>query len=205
MANLAENSGTKHQSIRLFKNPLLEALTHVHPSVPFILWIPIIFAVLYRAEVSLTLLPLVIFFALGLFFWTATEYLMHRYVFHFEASTKAGKYLVFLFHGIHHDDPQDPTRLVMPPAVSLLLGSAFYFLFLLMMGPVVSAPFFSGFIVGYLIYDYIHFAIHHFKPRTEVGRILKDNHMKHHFIAQHGKWGVSSPLWDHVFGTFKQD
>jgi sterol desaturase/sphingolipid hydroxylase (fatty acid hydroxylase superfamily) len=192
-----------HQSIRLFKNPVLEALTHVHPSVPFLVWVPV---VLYQIVTSLNLLSVgaVGFaFAMGLVFWTLTEYAMHRYVFHFKATTKAGQYLVFLFHGIHHDDPEDPTRLVMPPVVSIALGALFYALFSATLGPVIVRPFFSGFIAGYLVYDYIHFATHHFKPKTAWGRALKENHMKHHYLKKGGKWGVSSPLWDHVFGTFK--
>ena len=192
-----------HQSIRLFKNPVLEALTHVHPSVPFLVWVPV---VLYQIFIALQLLSpaaVIVAFAMGLLFWTLTEYAMHRYVFHFKATTKAGQYLVFLFHGIHHDDPEDPTRLVMPPVVSITLGALFYAVFASILGSITVRPFFSGFIAGYLVYDYIHFATHHFKPKTAWGRTLKENHMKHHYLKKGGKWGVSSPLWDHVFGTFK--
>lgn len=193
-----------YQSIRLFKNPLLEALTHVHPSIPFIVWIPIVaYTLFYAFETEgLSIMTLLSFAFLGLVFWTFTEYAMHRYVFHYKASTKVGQYLVFLFHGIHHDDPQDPTRLVMPPVVSLTLGAAFFVLFKAIFGP-SGLPFFAGFISGYLVYDYIHFAVHHFRPRTEMGKKLKEHHMKHHFIAHGAKWGVSSSLWDRVFQTLE--
>jgi sterol desaturase/sphingolipid hydroxylase (fatty acid hydroxylase superfamily) len=196
----------QYESIRLFKSPLLEALTHVHPSIPFVLWIPAILYFIYFSAgmFSLPIGVIALFFAAGLLFWTLTEYGMHRYVFHFHATTRFGKYLVFLFHGIHHDDPQDPTRLVMPPIISLTLGPAFYLLFRLVLGAPHALPFFSGFMSGYLVYDYIHFATHHFGPRTKWGKTLKENHMKHHFLAKKGKWGVSSPLWDHIFGTYKQ-
>ena len=196
-----------YPSVRLFKNPILEALTHVHPSIPFIIWIPIVLFFLFHtlSATDLGVAMAAAYFAFGTLFWTLTEYGMHRYAFHYDASTRFGKYLVYLFHGIHHDDPQDPTRLVMPPVVSLVLGAAFYALFRLALGTVNCDPFFSGFISGYLVYDYFHFAIHHFRPRTHWGKTLKENHMKHHFIEKPAKWGVSSPLWDHVFGTFKQD
>jgi sterol desaturase/sphingolipid hydroxylase (fatty acid hydroxylase superfamily) len=195
-----------YQSVRLFKNPVLEALTHVHPSIPFVLWIPV---VLYFMNLSLTTTTLtvassLIFAGLGILFWTLTEYAMHRYVFHFEAKSKAGQYLVFLFHGIHHDDPQDPTRLVMPPVVSIALAIPFYYLFKAVLGAEACMPFFAGFIAGYLVYDYIHFATHHFMFKSKWFKTLKENHMKHHYMAKPGKWGVSSPLWDMVFGTFKQ-
>lgn len=191
-----------HSSIRLFKNPLLEALTHVHPSIPFLVWVPIVAYALMRAVPLNEPFGMVAFFLLGLLFWTLTEYAMHRYVFHFQASSKAGQYLVYLFHGIHHDDPEDPTRLVMPPVVSLTLGALFYALFMLLMGQAHALPFFSGFISGYLVYDYIHFATHHFRLRSTWAKTLKENHMKHHYLKKGGKWGVSTPLWDHVFGTF---
>ncbi len=193
-----------HQSIRLFKSPVLEALTHVHPSVPFLVWVPVVFYQLGRAFDALPAAVLLFWFVLGALFWTLTEYAMHRYVFHFPATSKAGQYLVFLFHGIHHDDPEDPTRLVMPPVVSITLASLFYVLFAAVLGGELCRPFFAGFMSGYLVYDYIHFATHHFRPKTAWGRALKENHMKHHYLKKGGKWGVSSPLWDHVFGTFRE-
>jgi sterol desaturase/sphingolipid hydroxylase (fatty acid hydroxylase superfamily) len=110
---------------------------------------------------------------------------------------------VWLFHGVHHDDPGDPTRLVMPPVVSIVLGTVFYWGFVLILGPTFARPFFAAFIAGYLGYDYIHFATHHFRPRTQWGKTVKENHMKHHFLKKGGKWGVSSSLWDHVFHTFE--
>jgi sterol desaturase/sphingolipid hydroxylase (fatty acid hydroxylase superfamily) len=199
------NSMKPHQSIRIFQSPVLEALTHVHPIIPLVIWAPIVTYHLFHSVVvdQLAAGPFALMIALGLLFWTLTEYGMHRYVFHFNATTNAGKYLVWLFHGVHHDDPQDPTRLVMPPVVSLILGTAFYYLFVLLMGEVYARPFFSAFIAGYLAYDYIHFATHHFRPRTEWGKGIKENHMKHHYLKKGGKWGVSSTLWDHVFGTFQ--
>lgn len=194
-----------HQSIRLFQNPVLEALTHVHPSIPFILWIPVVLYQLYQTSFidHLGAGPIALYLALGVLFWTITEYGMHRYLFHYKAESKAGKYLVWLFHGIHHDDPVDPTRLVFPPAVSIPLAALFYYAYVLVLGPEKARPFFAGFMSGYLVYDYLHFAVHHFRPKTEWGKNLKEHHMKHHFLKKGGKWGVSTPLWDHVFRTLK--
>jgi len=192
-----------HASIRLFKSPVLEALTHVHPSVPFLVWVPVVAYQLLQASQVQSLVLLILTFLTGVLFWTLTEYSMHRYVFHFKATSKAGQYLVFLFHGIHHDDPEDPTRLVMPPVVSISLGFVFYYAFQLLLGADSTHAFFSGFIAGYLVYDYIHYATHHFRPKTAWGKRTKEHHMKHHYLKKGGKWGVSTPLWDHVFGTFK--
>jgi sterol desaturase/sphingolipid hydroxylase (fatty acid hydroxylase superfamily) len=195
-----ESASHQPGSRRLFKNEFLESLTHVHPSVPFILWIPVVIYCLSHASGWVSSLAL---FFVGACFWTLTEYAMHRYVFHFHATSQAGKYLVFLFHGIHHDEPQDATRLVMPPVVSITLATAFFFIFRAVLGVEATWPFFSGFMVGYLVYDFIHFSTHHFKPRTRFGVTLKENHMRHHFVEHDAKWGVSSPFWDYIFGTFR--
>jgi sterol desaturase/sphingolipid hydroxylase (fatty acid hydroxylase superfamily) len=138
---------------------------------------------------------------LGLLVWTLTEYCLHRFAFHYEASSKFGKRLHFIVHGVHHDDPNDPSRLVMPPAVSLLIGAAMMPIFYFACGPIYCLPFTFGFIWGYLGYDFIHYYTHHFTPRTAIGRYLKQSHMLHHFQDPTTRMGVSSPLWDFVFGT----
>ena len=62
-------------------------------------------------------------------------------------------------------------------------------------------PFCGGFIVGYLIYDYIHYSTHHFPMRNRLAKYLKHYHLKHHYSGEGGRYGVSSPVWDWVFGT----
>ena len=103
-----------NESIRIFKNPFLESLTHVHPIVPLVFWVPIIIFLFYRGITlkQVEIFELILLSFGGLLLWTITEYILHRYIFHWDAKSRAGKYFVFLFHGLHHDDPQDPTRLV---------------------------------------------------------------------------------------------
>ena len=50
--------------------------------------------------------------------WTLTEYWIHRSVFHLEPKSRLGGRLHWIFHGVHHDHPNDPRRLVMPPIVT---------------------------------------------------------------------------------------
>ena len=194
---------TTYQSIRIFESPTLEKLTHVHPITPLVLWGPIVIREIWR---SLALhrfgVGAMLGFAVsGLLVWTLTEYLVHRFLFHYPARSRVGRRLVFLFHGLHHDDPVDPTRLVMPPSASVLLASFFYGLFGWLLGP-FREPFFAFFLVGYLCYDYIHLWVHwRTPPRSRVGRYLKQYHMVHHYKNPQSRWGVSSPLWDFVFGT----
>jgi sterol desaturase/sphingolipid hydroxylase (fatty acid hydroxylase superfamily) len=193
----------EHQSIRLFENNFLERLTHVHPIVPLVFWAPIAGYLLWRS-ISVHELPALGLLAcavIGIFAWSFTEYVLHRYLFHFPATSRAGKWLVFLFHGNHHHDPKDKTRLVMPPSGSIPIMLALYYLFALFIPQPWIDPFISFFIIGYLIYDYIHYATHHFPMKNPVAKYLKIYHLKHHFSGESGRYGVSSPLWDKVFGS----
>ncbi|MGZ3688162.1 MAG: sterol desaturase family protein, partial [Bdellovibrionota bacterium] len=72
------------------------------------------------------------------------------------------------------------------------------------LGPIYWQPFYAFFIIGYLTYDYIHYSVHHFRPRTAVGKRLKQLHMNHHFVSHEALWGVSSPLWDVIFRTMHE-
>ncbi len=197
------SSKSSGESIRLFENALLERLSHVHPIVPLLLWAPIALWLLWRGAVTLQLplLPLAAVTLAGIFTWTLAEYLLHRFLFHYPAKSKVGKWLVFLFHGVHHADPKDKTRLVMPPAGAIPIMALIYLLFSLFIPALWIGVFCAGFIIGYLIYDYIHFATHHFPMRNRVAHYIKLYHLRHHFSGEPGRFGVSSPLWDWVFNT----
>ena len=137
----------------------------------------------------------------GWLFWTLTEYWLHRLVFHFEPEEGPLARLHWIIHGVHHDHPNDPLRLVMPPSVSVPLAAAFYGLFVLAMGTDAANVFAAGFLLGYLVYDMTHYHVHHHKPRTRAGRRLRELHMRHHFQDDTRGFGVSAPFWDYVFGT----
>ncbi|MFT7578571.1 MAG: sterol desaturase/sphingolipid hydroxylase (fatty acid hydroxylase superfamily), partial [Myxococcota bacterium] len=65
-----------------------------------------------------------------------------------------------------------------------------------------ALPTFAGFIIGYIWYEMTHLWTHVGKPKTAYGKHLKRHHMLHHFQTPDKRFGVSSPLWDHVFGTY---
>jgi sterol desaturase/sphingolipid hydroxylase (fatty acid hydroxylase superfamily) len=193
----------KDETVALFQSPFLEKFTRVHYSVPLIVYLPVISWLLYRASRSDELSTAMVLFLLlaGFLTWTFTEYILHRFVFHYMPKSPWGKRLHFLMHGVHHDYPNDSWRLVMPPSVSIPLALLFYGLFLLIFGPVYVLSFFAGFLLGYLAYDMIHYATHHAPMKGGVGLLLKHHHMKHHYQTDTLGYGVSSPLWDYVFGT----
>jgi len=190
-------------SIRLFENSWLEALTHVHPIIPLIMWAPFSVYLLYKAIIvkGLSLPQMMTWALVGLLVWTITEYAVHRYLFHFPAKSKFAKRMVFLFHGIHHDQPDDPTRLVMPPFPAVILMALLYGLFSLFIPAEFMEAFMAFFVIGYLCYDYIHYATHHFPMTSTVGRYLRKYHLRHHHAKEASKYGVSNPLWDYILGT----
>ena len=189
------------ESIRIFRSGFLESLSKVHYSVPLIIFIPIITYFMYRA-LAVTYTNLFTFIAsciAGLFMWTLTEYIMHRFVFHFEPKSAVGKRLHFLFHGVHHDYPNDAMRLVLPPSISIPLATGFYFLFHALLPVTYMDGFFAIFLTGYLVYDISHYALHHSKFNNRFWKKLKHHHMQHHYADPTKGYGVSSALWDKIF------
>lgn len=178
----------------------MERLSHVHPAVPVLLYAPVVATFGWRALAThgaTTALGLLLG---GVLLWTFVEYALHRWVFHYEPSSTWGKRIHFLSHGVHHDYPRDSTRLVMPPAVSVPLALLFWGAFTLLAASAADGLF-AGFVLGYLLYDMIHFATHHWSMDSRIGRALKRYHSLHHYDDEHRGFGVSSPLWDLVFGT----
>lgn len=190
----------RDETIPLFKNPWLERMTHIHPATPAVVFLPIAGWFLWQALQDASWLLVAGQVVLGMFIWTLTEYSLHRWVFHYHPSSDLGKQLHFLMHGVHHDYPQDHTRLVMPPPVSIPLAAAFGLAFSWMFGAQYEAIF-TGFLIGYVVYDTTHYATHHWKMQSRVGQFLREYHLRHHFRDDDLGYGVSSPLWDYVFRT----
>jgi 4-hydroxysphinganine ceramide fatty acyl 2-hydroxylase len=147
-------------------------------------------------------------FFLGMFVWSFTEYIFHRFIFHLEVSTNFGNFFHFFAHGIHHLTPTDSSRLTFPP---LFVGLTAYLVHVGMRGviplaaPWSTCPFqavFAGFLFAYTLYDTMHFLFHHSDFDHVVFRALKTAHMNHHYRNDERNFGVTSPLWDHVFRTW---
>jgi dihydroceramide fatty acyl 2-hydroxylase len=196
--------------IRLFKSDFLEFFTHITPLAIIIIWAPVIIFFIARPIEQLDAgqgwlhIPLGMF--IGMVLWTFAEYTLHRFVFHFDPKSERLAKIWFTFHGVHHVQPQLKTRLVMPPVVSIPLGIFFYFFYSLVVGRLLGLPqwvdpIFAGFMIGYLTYDLIHYATHHWPIRGGYLKYLKRYHMMHHFKTPQARYGVSSPVWDIVFRT----
>ncbi len=185
----------------MFKSGLLDRFTRVHHLVPVVIFLPAI-VILFAFGVSRVGWLAALGLAVGGYaLWTLAEYWIHRVIFHFEPERGIGARLHWMIHGVHHDHPNDPLRLVMPPAASVPLALLFYAAFYLVLGADLAFAFGAGFLAGYLAYDMIHYHLHHHSPRTRFGKRLRELHMRHHFQDDERGFGVSAPWWDHVFGT----
>ena len=143
-------------------------------------------------------------FIFGVLFWTLAEYLLHRFVFHWITEAKWSQRFHFILHGSHHNYPRDKGRLLMPPVPGLILASflffVFYCVFWLLGISQLTFGFFPGFFSGYLMYSFVHRAIHVNRPPKRFKHIWH-HHNLHHFKYPNKAFGVSSIFWDKVFGT----
>jgi sterol desaturase/sphingolipid hydroxylase (fatty acid hydroxylase superfamily) len=187
---------------QLFKNAYLEMLTKTHPLVIWGMYLPVIGYMLYRSSFLLdfSVPSVILIFIAGMFFWTFFEYIMHRFAFHWVAENERARKFVYVMHGNHHEYPRDKERLFMPPVPSIILASVIFTLQYLILGN-YSFMFFPGFILGYLMYGSTHYAIHAWNPPVKWMKPLWRNHHLHHYKNDHQGFGVSTTIWDRVFGT----
>jgi sterol desaturase/sphingolipid hydroxylase (fatty acid hydroxylase superfamily) len=196
-----KNKGSK----RLFTNPILEKLSRTHIAVPITVFFVYAAALLYWSitHTSLSWGITVTMFIVGAVSFTWVEYMVHRHIFHMATYTKWREKFQYTVHGVHHEFPKDKERLAMPPLLSITLATVLLLLFRVMLGDLVFS-FLPGFLVGYAYYLSVHYVVHVYQPPKNFLKKLWVNHAVHHY--KHGEYifGVSSPLWDYVYGTMRE-
>jgi dihydroceramide fatty acyl 2-hydroxylase len=185
----------------MFESRVLDSLSRVHPVVPVLIFVPAIVALLVWGLEAVSVGGALALALGGYALWTLFEYWLHRLVFHFEPDAGIGARLHWIIHGVHHDHPNDPLRLVMPPAVSVPIGGLVFVALYAIFGRHYAPALAAGFFAGYLVYDLTHYYLHHFRPRGPIARILRERHMRHHFQDETCGFGISAPYWDDVFRT----
>lgn len=195
-----KNQGSK----QLFKNPVLEKLSRTHISIPLLIFFTFSSALLYWSitHTSLTILQTIGMFLIGVISFTWVEYNVHRYLFHMPTYTKLRSKIQYVVHGVHHEFPKDKDRLAMPPLLSVTIATILLLLFRLILGDLVFS-FLPGFIVGYAGYLSVHYVVHVYQPPKNFFKLLWVNHGTHHYKNGDLIFGVSSPLWDYIYGTMK--
>ena len=153
----------------MFESRLLDFFSRVHPAVPPLLFVPAIALMAAWGLAQVSVAAMVGLAVAGYALWTLFEYWLHRVVFHFEPEQGVGARLHWIIHGIHHEHPNDPMRLVMPPAVSVPLAAIVFGVLYLIFGERYAPGLAVGFFTGYVVYDMLHYYLHHFAPRGRRG------------------------------------
>jgi len=204
---MSTTTSARSESGQIFESPVLEALTRTHIAVPLTIFFGCgalsgFYSVNY---LGLSVLATLSLYAAGSLFFTFIEYTAHRKLYHMGTAGSARKIrMQYVMHGVHHDHPRDKKRLALPPLVSIVLASAFMGLFYLVLGQ-GGIAFGGGFMTGYATYLMVHYAVHTMNPPKNFLSILWKHHNLHHYVGDSGAFGVSSPLWDHLFGTMPVD
>ncbi|WNJ17597.1 sterol desaturase family protein [Pontibacter sp. G13] len=180
----------------------LERITRTHSYVPitilsvasigFLVW-----GILYT---DIAWYAMIGTFAVGMLGFTLLEYSIHRFLYHIQSDSKWLDKVKYTAHGIHHEHPRDEEHLAMPPILSALLTTLVLWGVYQLVGD-YSFFFTPGLILGYAAYLFIHYVIHVYRPPKNFLRVLWTHHAVHHYKDDSVNYGVSSPLWDHIFGT----
>lgn len=193
------------KSPRLFSNKFLELLTRTHPLIITSMYLALGVLLIWtftnvRPHVSVLNIALVI--TTGYLSWTLAEYMMHRFLYHKSSDGSYNSRFKYMFHGVHHEYPNDSERLVLPPVPSLIIAAVFLGVFYLAMND-WAFIFGTGFLWGYLSYMNVHFIIHKYEAPARFNFWWK-HHTIHHFQQHDRAYGVTTSLWDRVFGTMPE-
>ena len=167
-----------------------------HPAVPFMVWGPAAGLLLHSGWDSQALLSCLGWILAGGFAWTLLEYLLHRLLFHWRPNNTTLRHVVSHLHLQHHADPRDPTKIFTPP-LSALFVFLIFFAVCNQLLPIAAVPvFLGGLLLGYMAYEYLHYAIHHATLPTVWGRGCQRRHLAHHHHCPDANFGVTNDFWD---------
>ncbi|KAI8089129.1 uncharacterized protein BX664DRAFT_332253 [Halteromyces radiatus] len=193
-----------------FADPVLDILSRTTWYTVPMLWLPFILYQLWcsldlnhQSSAAGTILTLKGFMG-GVFFWTLLEYGLHRFLFHlddFLPDHPIALLVHFTLHGIHHYMPMDRLRLVMPPALTIVISFPIFKLANVLFMAATAHAFMAGAFFGYVCYDMVHYYLHHAKVMELHFKEMKRYHLAHHYKDFESGFGITSKLWDYVFGT----
>lgn len=152
---------------------------------------------------GLNSIEILLLLAVGLLSWMLMEYGLHRFVFHYDARSEWGKQILCRVHLSHHENPHN-TKILSGLLLGLAVGPAYFLAAWFVIGSWRAAFYlFIGLATGYFYYEWLHFYVHHAKPRLRLFRYLKTYHLLHHHRTPELRFGVTSPLIDLIFGTYR--
>ncbi len=142
----------------------------------------------------------------GIALWSLTEYVMHRWVMH----ATAGPALTTRGHRDHHRQPTHrPLASPLSFVAVVLVGLGLVAPVGAVLATAVGSTGWTGALAGpaaiasYLVYERVHFRSHFCPASTRYARWQQRRHLAHHASAGTTNYGVTSPVWDWVFGTYE--
>lgn len=192
----------KEDPVQLFKNPVMERLTLLSFPVFLAVWLPCLAIVLFYAErSSVSALLFTFYVMIGFVAWFPVEYLLHRFLFHFQTRYAPVQSLIYMLHGNHHEQPNHPLRNLMPLCVTLPLAAVIWFGCAFFMGKGNGGALAAGFFCGYVFYDVTHYSCHQFRMRGRFLSRLKSHHINHHYRDHNMNYGITNTIIDRFFCT----
>jgi len=137
-------------------------------------------------------------FAIGLIAFSFAEYAIHRWLFHGRTGAMRA------IHQSHHDDPHD--HVALPCISSAVVGGLTWWGLSAVFGQVIASFFWCGFLTGYVVYGAVHHLEHSIRISALPFRWMQRRwavHAVHHRLVE-TNFGVTTSLWDRVFGTHHQ-
>jgi dihydroceramide fatty acyl 2-hydroxylase len=201
MTELAPRHVARRGTTRMFESAFLERFSRAHPAMPALVYLPVVGASLYWAVAvhSVTLGRVALEIIGGYVGWTLFEYWAHRFFFHLRVVGPKTARTQFVVHGVLHDFPWDEGRMVIPLGASLGICVLTYLAFRAGFGPSGMYGPFAGFVLGYILYDELHWYMHSRRPSSRFGKWLRREHFIHHFQRPTTRFGVSCPWLDYLF------
>jgi sterol desaturase/sphingolipid hydroxylase (fatty acid hydroxylase superfamily) len=140
----------------------------------------------------------------GFLSWSLIEYGLHRFIFHYDAQSRLGRKLLYHAHLSHHESPEATNRIFASLYLSVPIAAAYWLLAWVTIGSsAVASYLFIGMAAGYFFYEWLHFQCHHGRSRLWLLRYLRKYHLLHHHKTPELRFGVTSPFFDVLFGTFR--
>ncbi len=172
---------------------------------PFIFYIAVLSLMHYGVVTSgaFSIASAVALFGAGLLTWGLYEYATHRWVLHREPHPQGFNLPGNLTHLRHHADPNSLQRLNVQLTESIPVCVVYYLLAWALTGSWQAAThLYTGLMAGYFFYEYLDFQAHHGTSRGRLTRYFRKYHLQHHHYDATVRFGVTSPLFDYIFGTF---
>jgi len=145
------------------------------------------------------------FLLIGIVAWTLLEYGFHRILLHAEFRSPIMQKFINASHLRHHAAPRDPDQILVQLSFALVISAVLYGAILIATRDAfVTSGVMSGVWLGFLYYEAVHYRVHLSLAHSALLQQQRRAHFYHHFSDSGKCFGVTSPLWDYVFGTMRR-